>query len=194
MLKQGRLGMLSILIAAALAAWSGTALGQSSSPEDLDRLKRMLDERLPQAPRTRGLSKGERPLRSDDFYSIRRREPEANPSATPGKRSLYDPALVGIGAAQAAEGEVRPSAAAPRGSQRVQAKRDSYVIILKTDLSGQQLDEALATLSQKYNLEITRANKLGEIRVSPRASPTRSLASAPRSESLGAALEPKIIK
>jgi subtilisin family serine protease len=191
--------MRALVMAAALAAWSGTALGQSSAPEDLDRLKRMLDERLPQAPRTRGLSKGERPLRSDDFYSIRRREQDgqANPSLNPGKRSALDaPGLFGVPAAAAAEGEGprEPSAAAPRGSQRVQAKRDSYVIVLKTDLDGQQLDAALATLSQKYNLEITRANKLGEIRVSPRQAATRGLAPAPRTESLGAALEPQIIK
>jgi subtilisin family serine protease len=192
--------MRALVMAAALAAWSGTALGQSSTPEDLDRLKRMLDERLPQAPRTRGLSKGERPLRSDDFYSIRRREQDgqANPSLNPGKRSALDaPGLFGVPAAAAAEGEGarEPSAAAaPRGSQRVQTKRDSYVIVLKTDLDGQQLDAALATLSQKYNLEITRANKLGEIRVSPRQAATRGLAPAPRTESLGAALEPQIIK
>jgi subtilisin family serine protease len=189
--------MRAFVIGAALAAWCGSALAQSSTPEDLDRLKRMLDERLPQAPRTRGLSKGERPLRSDDFYSIRRREQDGNPSANPGKRSSGD-GLIGIGAAQAAEGDGprEPSAAAaPRGSQRVQARRDSYVIVLKTDLNGQQLDEALATLSQKYNLEVTRANKLGEIRVSPRPAATRGLApAAPAPESLGAALEPKIIK
>ncbi len=192
--------MRALVIAAALAAWSGSAIAQASPPEDLDRLKRMLDERLPSAPRTRGLSKGERPLRSDDFYSIRRREPDgqANPSLNPGKRSDYDaPGLIGIAAAVAGEDDRtrEPSAAAaPRGSQRVQARRDSYVIVLKTDLSGQQLDDALATLSQKYNLEITRANKLGEIRVSPRQAATRSLAPPPSSESLGAALEPKIIK
>src|SRR5262245_15076147 len=188
------------LVMAAALAWSGTALAQSSAPEDLDRLKRMLDERLPPAPRTRGLSKGERPLRSDDFYSIRRREQDgqSNPGLNPGKRSALDaPAMFGIPAASAGEsdGTREPAAAAaPRGSQRVQARRDSYVIVLKTDLNGQQLDEALATLSQKYNLEITRANKLGEIRVSPRPAATRGLAPAPRSESLGAALEPKIIK
>ena len=192
--------MRALLIAAAGAVWSASAFAQASAPEDLDRLKRMLDERLPQAPRTRGLTKGERPLRPDDFYSIRRREQEGqgNPGAHPGKRSSYDaPALMGIGPAQAAEGDGarQPSAAtAPRGSQRVQTRRDSYVIVLKTDLDGQQLDEALATLSQKYNLEITRANKLGEIRVSPRRPVTRSPAPAAASESLGAALEPKIIK
>jgi subtilisin family serine protease len=189
--------MRALMVAAALAAWSGTAVAQSTSPEDLERLKRMLDERLPEAPRSRSLNKRQQPLRSDDFYSIRRREPEANPSAQPGKRSRYDPAVLGVTAAQAAEGEAgpQPSAAAdPRGSQRVQARRDSYVIVLKTDLSGPQLDEALETLSQKYNLEITRANKLGEVRVSPRTPTTRGLAPAPRSESLGAALEPQIIK
>src|SRR5215510_11745810 len=186
--------------AAALAAGCGSAVAQSATPEDLDRLKRMLDERLPAAqPRTRGLSKGERPLRSDDFYSIPRREQDGNPSANPGKRSSTDaPTWLGVGTAAAGEGDApRPpsAAAAPRGSQRVQARRDSYVIVLKTDLNGQQLDDALATLSQKYNLEITRANKLGEIRVSPRqSSATRSLAPSPSSESLGAALEPKIIK
>jgi hypothetical protein len=90
--------MRAFVIGAALAAWCGSALAQSSTPEDLDRLKRMLDERLPQAPRTRGLSKGERPLRSDDFYSIRRREQDGNPSANPGKRSSGD-GLIGIGAA-----------------------------------------------------------------------------------------------
>ena len=193
--------MRALVIAAALAAWCGSALAQSSTPEDLDRLKRMLDDRLPQAPRTRGLSKGgERPLKSDDFYSIRRRDQDGSPSTNPGKRSFHEaPALIGIGAAQAAEGEApsQPSAAAaPRGSQKVQARRDSYVIVLKTDLSGQQLDEALATLSQKYNLEITRANKLGEIRVSPRQAATRGLAPAPApvTQTLGAALEPQIIK
>src|SRR5262249_39959646 len=78
---------------------------------------------------------------------------------------------------------------------RVQARRDSYVIVLKTDLSGEQLDAALQTLSQKYNLQVTRANKLGEIRVSPRPSATRSLSAAPAaSDSLGAAWEPPIIK
>jgi len=192
--------MRALVIAAALAAGCGSAMAQSATPEDLDRLKRMLDERLPpQQPRTRGLSKGERPLRSDDFYSIPRREQDGNPSANPGKRSSTDaPTWLGVGTAQAGEGDGTrppPAAAAPRGSQRVQARRDSYVIVLKTDLNGQQLDEALATLSQKYNLEVTRANKLGEIRVSPRQTPaTRGVAPAPAAPSLGAALEPKIIK
>src|SRR5689334_20938849 len=201
-LEDGGLPMRVLVIAAALAALGGSAMAQSSAPEDLDRLKRMLDERLPSAPRTRGLSKGERPLRSDDFYSIRRREQDGpgNPSPNPGKRSGYEaPGLLGIGAAMAGEGDrdrARDPAvgAAPRGSQRVQARRDSYLIVLKTDLSGQQLDDALATLSQKYNLEITRANRLGEIRVSPRQPATRSLAPSPSSESLGAGLEPKITK
>jgi Subtilase family/Dockerin type I domain len=189
--------MRALMVAAALAVWSGSALAQASTPEDLDRLKRMLDERLPQAPRTRGISKGERPLRTDDFYAIRRRDQEqGNPGAAPGKRSSSDlPALIGIAAAAAGEGDGAPAAAAaPRGSQRVQARRDSYVIVLKTDLNGQQLDEALATLSQKYNLEITRANKLGEIRVSPRQPATRGIEPGAASQSLGAALEPKIIK
>ena len=189
-----------LMVATALLAWGGTALAQSPTPDDLDRLKRMLDERLPQAPRTRGLTKSERPLRSDDFQSIRRRDQDgtATPDAKPGKGSQWQaPAMFGIAAAQAADeaGVRQPSPAPPRGSQRVQASRDSYVIVLKTDLSGEQLDAALQTLSQKYNLEVTRANKLGEIRVSPRRAATRGLAAAPApAQSLGAALEPPIIK
>src|SRR5262245_37272602 len=192
--------MRALVIAAALAAGCGSAVAQSATPEDLDRLKRMLDERLPAPqPRTRGLSKGERPLRSDDFYSIPRREQDGNPSANPGKRSSTEaPTWLGVGTAAAGEGDApRPpsAAAAPRGSQRVQARRDSYVIDLKTDLNGQQLDDALATLSQKYNLEVTRANKLGEILVSAgQPTATRSLAPAPAAPSLRGALEPKIIK
>src|SRR5262245_44890408 len=188
-----------LMVATALLAWGGTALAQSPTPDDLDRLKRMLDERLPQAPRTRGLTKSERPLRSDDFQSIRRRDQDgtATPDAKPGKGSQWQaPARFGIAAAQAADeaGVRQPSPAPPRGSQRVQARRDGYVIVLKTDLSGEQLDAALKTLSQKYNLEVTRANKLGEIRVSPRAVATRGLAAPAASQSLGAALEPPIIK
>jgi hypothetical protein len=119
--------MRALVMAAALAAWSGTALGQSSTPEDLDRLKRMLDERLPQAPRTRGLSKGERPLRSDDFYSIRRREQDgqANPSLNPGKRSALDaPGLFGVPAAAAAEGEGGARALGGGGAARLAARAD----------------------------------------------------------------------
>ena len=82
--------MRALLIAAAGAVWSASAFAQASAPEDLDRLKRMLDERLPQAPRTRGLTKGERPLRPDDFHSIRRREQEGqgNPGAQSGQALL----------------------------------------------------------------------------------------------------------
>src|SRR5215470_6447236 len=163
-----------LMVATALLAWGGTALAQSPTPDDLDRLKRMLDERLPQAPRTRGLTKSDRPLRSDDFQSIRRRDGTATPDAKPGKGSQWQAPMFGIAAAQAADeaGVRQPSPAPPRGSQRVQASRDSYVIVLKTDLSGEQLDAALQTLSQKYNLEVTRAP----------------------AQSLGAALEPPIIK
>ena len=45
--------MRGLLIAAAGVVWSASAFAQAAAPEDLDRLKRMLDERLPQAPRTR---------------------------------------------------------------------------------------------------------------------------------------------
>src|SRR5262249_46126886 len=122
-----------LMVATALLAWGGTALAQSPTPDDLDRLKRMLDERIPQAPRTRGLGKGDRPLKSDDFQSIRRRDRDGSgtPGADPGKRSQWQaPALIGIAAAEAGDeagGAALPPAAAPRGSQRVQARRDSYV-------------------------------------------------------------------
>src|SRR5262245_8467632 len=120
-----------LMVATALLAWGGTALAQSPTPDDLDRLKRMLDERLPQAPRTRGLTKSERPLRSDDFQSIRRRDQDgtATPDAKPGKGSQWQaPALLGIATAQAADeaGVQPPSPAAPPGPQRLQARRDRY--------------------------------------------------------------------
>src|SRR5262245_26035781 len=140
--------MRALVIAAALAAGCGSAVAQSATPEDLDRLKRMLDERLPAPqPRTRGLSKGERPLRSDDFYSIPRREQDGNPSANPGKRSSTDaPTWLGVGTAQDGEGDgTRPptAAAAPRGYQREQDRRDTTVFVTQNALNGKQTTEAL---------------------------------------------------
>jgi len=193
--------MRPLMFAVAFAVLAGPALAQSTSPDDVDRLKRMLDEKLGSGARTRSIAKPDKPLKEDDFHSIKRDQNPEPKQPAPGKRSSLDgarplpSALLGIAPAQAGEdGIVLAQSDQPRrGAQRLQAKRDSYVILLKADITSQQLDAAVATLSSKYNLEITRHTKLGELHVSPRGEPgAKSLGTAPRT--LGSALEPKVIK
>jgi len=88
-----------------------------------------------------------------------------------------------------------PSAAS-RGTSahhaaRSRVERDRYAILLKSGLTGRQRRAAVATLREKYNLRVTKANKAQDILyVSPR-SPRADIATPPNTP--GAALTPKII-
>jgi subtilisin family serine protease len=187
--------MRPLVFAVAIAVLAGPALAQSTSPEDVDKLKRMLDEKFGSPSRTRGSAKPQKQLKQEDFYSIQRDGGDRQQTTTPpGKRSVLDlpGALMAIAPAHAGPGDVA-QADTRRGSRRLEVKRDSYVILLKGNLTDQQLDAAIATLRDKYGLEVTRHTRLGEIYVSPsRETGTRSVGVEPKT--LGSALEPKIIK
>src|SRR5262245_3832176 len=104
------ISMRAFMLAAALAVLGSPVAAQS--PDDVDRLKRMLDQRIPPHGGSGGTTRSfsqptpapvqrERPLRSDDFYSIKR---DQSRGAGPEKRSSIDvPALPGISAAWAAD-------------------------------------------------------------------------------------------
>jgi hypothetical protein len=79
-----------------------------------------------------------------------------------------------------------------RAPSRIRAPQDRYAILLKSDLTGEQRDAAIATLRNKYNLKITKTNSaLDLLYVSPRSS---SAAPVQPPKTVGAAVAPKIIQ
>lgn len=89
--------------------------------------------------------------------------------------------------------------APPVVKAQVAVEKDSYVIRLKPDVTGDQIDALL----EKYNLEVTKAVPvLGVLHVTPKAAPpaaatrgmTRSLAPEAKPDTLSEALAPRIIQ
>jgi len=181
--------MRALIFVLTLSLPTGPLLADTS-PQDLERLRRIMDEKLGS---TRKPQPPQKPLKPEDFYVVK---PGTQPSKRRGGSSEAPSesrgqmmALPGVAAAHASDGRI-VSAQAGTGPAASHVKRDSYVIQLKTDLTAAQVDAALATLSSKYNLEIKKFNSsLGVLHVSPRSPTARGVAP----ESLGAALEPRII-
>ncbi len=196
--------MRAFMFAAIMAMLAGDAMAQSS-PQDLDRLRSLLDDRLGSGKRTRSVARPQQPkvLKPDDFYVVR---PDGTVRANDKRSSMSNPA--GVLLAEAAGWAGYPALAADasdivlaqadgRARSAPQIKRDSYVVQLKDDLTSAELDDAIDTLRNKYGLEITNHNNtLGLLYVSPARNNRRGVAAAPSSEprTLGAALEPQIIK
>ena len=171
--------MRAFLCAAAVIALAGSAAAQSP-PQDLDRLKKLLDEKLGSpSQRTRSVVRPEKPLQQDDFYVIEPDGTVRDPSGqTPQKRSSMGGELVAAAGRVGGRAEDRGPLVLAQGEGRrapTQIKRDSYVVQLRSDLTSEELDRAIATLRDKYGLEITRSNNsLGILHVSPMAGSTRS--------------------
>jgi subtilisin family serine protease len=201
--------MRAFMIAAIAIMLAQNAAAQSS-PQDLDRLKRLLDEKFGSASQQNQRARGapaDKPAKPDDFYVV---QPDGTIRDTKGlapeKRSAMGAEIAAAagglsslllgtpGTYSSGAGDAAIVLAQDQGAYRgaPQIKRDSYVIQLRSDLTSEELDQAIATIRNKYNLEITRSNNsLGILHVSP-VGGGRSSGARPRT--LGAALEPKIIQ
>jgi hypothetical protein len=185
--------MHALLVIAALLLTSAPALAQSS-PQELERMKRMLEERLGSGQR--GVARPqEAPLKPTDFQAVKRgtSERRSRGGTSDDRRSSLDgpaPAAAAVAGIAAAHAKTRT---APDVALHV--RRDRYAIQLKANLTDEQLDAAIERLTKGYNLDIVKHNStLGILYVSPRDA-ARSVGPAQRApESLGAALEPQIIK
>jgi subtilisin family serine protease len=204
-MQRGRRSAMRALVCFVTAVvLAGNAAAQSS-PQDLDRLKRLLDEKLGSpAPKTRSVRPPDKPVNPDDFYVVQPdgtiRDPKVQGtqkrSAMGAEIASFASGLAGLAGSGANTGGSGAPVMLAQGSSPYrgapQIQRDSYVVQLRSDLTSEELDQAIRTLREKYNLEITRSNNsLGILHVSPRGGTSRSV-TAPRS--LGAALEPPIIQ
>lgn len=192
--------MRHLILAAALLLSPGIAFAQGNSRAESERLKQLLEQKFGQqpTPTTRSMTPRNRDQPVDYFHvkpdgSVRP-APAPPPQGSP--RSSTE-GYFGLGPATVAEGEARPRSPADEHQQLAQSQqrsigiaRNTVVIQLKPDVTGDQIDRLLS----KYGLRVVRhVPSLGLLHVEvPGGGQTRGLTTG--QGSLTDVLEPPIVK
>ncbi|MFZ4808568.1 MAG: S8 family serine peptidase [Hyphomicrobiaceae bacterium] len=190
-----------LILAAAIAIWPGTIAAQSSAPND-QRLKQLLEEKFGQQRSTRGarsIDQNRKPDRPVEFFQVK---PDGSVKSAPPpqgqdrRSTLDDGSVLGLAPATVGEGDAgvrRVPGDATRLAQSanptIGVARDTFVIQLKPDITGAQLD----ALISKYSLNVVRhVPSLGLLHVQRPSTQTRG--AAPSAGTITDVLEPPIIR
>jgi subtilisin family serine protease len=179
--------MRALVLALTIALMPGLALAQSDPKKDSERLKQLLEDKFgSQQPRTRGAA----PKRDQqiDYFQVK---PDgsvksAPPPATGTDRKSSVESGLGFGPATS---DGRLQVAQAQQQRTIGVARDTFVIQLKPDITGEQIDRLLS----KYGLKVVRhVPSLGLLHVERPAEQTRGVAPSPGS--ITDVLEPPIIR
>lgn len=214
---------------AILAALASGAGAQSADANDRERLKRLLEDKFgpkstrPQGGQARGLG-GANPIQKDDVYVVKPAKPaapadDAAPRGRGGSGALARPVSVAqatistgtltdgvltLAQAAPADGNAPADGAAPpKGEEPIVVKRNSFVIQLKPEATGEDIDRIMT----KYKLRVTKhVPSLGVLyveRMDEQRGGTRGIGGANKQQpsvtgqsgdSLSTIFEPKIVK